>query len=383
MNIGINASFLRKPGNGIGQVTLHFLTELAKQVKSNRSLRNHKFFIYTEDPIDIKLPKNFIVRSFLPFYRRDDLFRKLLWEKYSLLHKAHRDHCDVFISLYQSATVIKYIDMKHVMIVHDVIPHACPEYINNLRKKLYWERVEIGMYSASSIVAVSEYTKSDLEDKLNIKATKITVAPIAVDPIFTRDVVDDEIQHVMQKYNLAYKKYMYTGGGLEVRKNVDRTLRAYKMLREQIPNAPDLVVSGKLLPHLAPLITDVEQVVYDLGLVDHVKILGFVDQVDLPALYKGAQVFIFPSSYEGFGMPVLEAMTIGTPVITSSDTSLREVGGDAVRYVNHDDAQLCDAMREIITNSALQEKMSYASKERAQIFSWTKFVEKIREVSTI
>ena len=383
MNIGINASFLRKPGNGTGQVTLHFLKELAQQVIADRSLRNHKFFIYTEESTRIVLPKNFIIKPFLPFYRRDDLFRKLLWEKFYLPHRAHRDHCDVLISLYQSATVIKYTDMKHVMIVHDVIPHIFPEYIDNMRKRLYWDRVEKGMYSANAIVAVSEYTKSDLENKLNIKATKITVAPIAVDPLFTIGVTDEEMHHVMQKYNLENKKYIYTGGGLEMRKNADRILRAYKMLRKQMPDAPELVVSGKLMPQLAPLIVDVEQIVYDLGLVDYVKIVGFVEQVDLPALYKGAQVFMFPSSYEGFGMPVLEAMAVGTPVITSHDTSLFEVGRDAVRYVEHDDAGLCDAMREIITDVTLQEKMIIAGKEQAQLFSWKKFVEKIREVGTI
>ncbi|MFA5985807.1 MAG: glycosyltransferase family 1 protein [Parcubacteria group bacterium] len=384
MNIGINASFMRKPGTGIGQVTTHFLHELIRRSHTDRSFKNHKFFIYSEELIDMDFPKNFTCRHFLPhYYRRDDLFRRLLWEKFSLPCCAHRDKCDVLISLYQSATVIKYTDMRHIMVVHDVIPHIFAEYLDNMRKKIYWKYVEKGMYGSHKIIAVSEYTKIDLATRLNIKEQKITVAPIAVDPIFSNIVSQEEMDRVMDVYKLESKKYIYTGGGLELRKCADRTLRAYKMLRERIPDAPTLVISGKLMPELAPLIVDVEQIVYDLGLVDHVRIIGFVPQADLPALYKGAVCFVFPSLYEGFGMPVLEAMNIGTPVITSRDSSLSEVGGDAVVYAEHDDEALCEKMREVILDHTLQEMISAKEKEQAQKFSWQSFVEKIWETVTM
>lgn len=383
MNIGINASFMRKPGTGIGQVTTHFLSELIEKSQYERSFKNHKFYIYSEEPIDLAFPKNFICRNFLPRYRRDDLFRKLWWEKFSLPCCAHRDKCDVLLSLYQSATVIKYTDMKHVMVVHDVIPQIFMEYLNNMRKEIYWKYVKKGMYAAHKIIAVSEHTKRDLISRLNIKEQKISVAPIAVDPIFTHDVSQEVLQHVMDKYELEDKKYIYTGGGLEMRKDVDRTLRAYKKLRDRMPDAPVLVVSGKLMPELSPLIVDVEQIVYDLGLVDHVKIIGFVPQEDLPALYKGAICFVFPSLYEGFGMPVLEAMSIGTPVITSQDTSLIEVGGDSVIYAEHDDEILCEKMQSLITDPERQKEVGQREIDQAQKFSWQSFIEKVWEIVTM
>jgi glycosyltransferase involved in cell wall biosynthesis len=375
MHIGINASFLRKPGTGIGQVTQHFLKELVTHVESEHSLKNHKFFIYCEEMPEFVLPKNFVVRRFLPWYKRDDLFRRLLWEKFYLPRYARRDRCDVLISLYQSATIIKYTDMRHIMMVHDVIPHIFPEYLDNLRKKIYWEQVEKGIYASQHIIAVSEHTKLDLVTRLNVRSQRVSVIPIAADPIFSHNISINEIDRVMKKYGITDGEYIYSGGGLELRKDVDRTLRAYKMLCEHREDAPPLVISGKLMPELAPLIIDVEQIVYDLGLVDRVKIIGFVPQQDLPALYKGACFFVFPSLYEGFGLPILEAMNMGTPVLTAHDSSLGEVGADAVLYVEHDDTDLCSKMEMLLDDAALRRDLSAKGVERSKDFQWQKFID--------
>ncbi len=381
MHIGINASFLRKPYTGIGQVTTHVLNEIAKKAKEDKSMKNHKFFVYLEEDCDIDLPKNFYKRTFLPrFYKRDDLFRKLLWEKMWLPRKAHHDGCDVLLSLYQSATVIKYTDMKHVMVVHDVIPHIFPEYLGNWRKKLYWEQVEKGMYSSNKIIAVSQHTKIDLQKKLNIKEAKIIVDKISVDPIFQKEYKEEDIKKVLQKYNLQ-EEYIYNGGGLELRKNVEDVIRAYKQLLETNENVPQLVISGKLMPELSPMITDVEKLVDELVLRDKVKILGFVPQEDLPALYVGAKLFVFPSKYEGFGMPVLEAMNMGTPVLTARNSSLEEVGGDVVEYVESEEVEeLARKLRQLLQDEKRLSQMSTKGRERAKEFSWKKFVDTICEV---
>jgi glycosyltransferase involved in cell wall biosynthesis len=380
MNIGINASFLRKPHTGIGQVTTHFLKTLIDHNKSGHTINEHHYFIYTEEESGVAFPENFTQKTFLPKYKRDDLFRKLLWEKFYLPRRARIDRCDVLISLYQSATVIHYIDMQHIMIVHDIIPHIFPEYLNNLRKKIYWGQVEKGIYASNKIVTVSEYTKIDLESRLNVKPYKMSVSQISVDQIFAREVSAHEMERVMKKYDLEEGEYLYTGGGLEMRKDVDRTLRAYKRLIKRNPDVPKLVVSGRLMPKLAPLIIDVEQVVRDLNLVSHVVIMDFVPQEDLPALYKGAMFFVYPSLYEGFGMPVLESMHMGTPVITTRDTSIYEVGGDAVMYVDHDDEDLCNKMSELLRDGELRRKMSDDGKSRAQNFSWDNFVQRVFDV---
>lgn len=380
MKIGINASFLRKPGTGIGQVTTHFLNELIRQIREENKYKNHKFILYLEEDIELDLPKNFRKKVFLPFYKRDDLFRRIIWEKFSLPCWAHRDKCDILLSLYQSATVVKYVGMKNIMLVHDIIPRLFPEYLNNFRKRFYQSQVEKAIYGAHIIMTVSEYSKKDLIEKMNVKPTKIFTNLISVDSLYSKEVLQSESERVMKKYNLD-SGYIYSGGGLEVRKNTDGTLRAYKKLVERNKNIPPLVISGKLMPQLAPLIVDVEKMVEELKLEDKVKIIGYVDQEDLPALYKNALMFVYPSHYEGFGMPVLEAMRIGTPVVTADNSSLPEVGGEGVLYADDEsDDDLADKMEEILKNEELRNDLVAKAKEKAEDFSWDKFVDKFFEI---
>jgi glycosyltransferase involved in cell wall biosynthesis len=375
--------------------------------------RENEFFIYLEEDINLKLPRNFQKRVFLPPWKRDDLIRKIWWEKCLLPKKAKEDKCDVFISLYQSTTVIarrvttkqslnsKDNDVttglprfarndnkkvKHIMTVHDIIPKLFPEYLSNWRKKLYWKLTERAIRKADKIIAVSHRTEKDLVRFLEIDPAKITVSYPDVDEVYKKDVTEERNGKVLKKYNLG-SGYIYSGGGLEVRKNTQGLIRAYKILLEEnkrtqfVHNVPLLVISGKLMPQLAPLVTDVEKLIKELNLTPHIKLLDFVPQEDLPALYRNATFFIYPSFYEGFGLPVLEAMNIGTPVITSKKSSLPEVGGDSVLYCDpadfHDIAMV---MKNVLTRKDLRETLHNRGKERAQNFSMEKFVEKVLNV---
>lgn len=380
MKIGINASFLRKPYSGIGQVTTHFINELIYQIKENKKYKNYSFILYLEEDIDLDLPKNIKKKVFLPFHKRDDLFRKLIWEKFSLPYQVHKDRCAILFSLYQSATIIKYLNLKHIVLVHDIIPRLFPEYLNNLRKKIYQSQMEKGIYGAHLILTVSDYTKKDLVEKMNIKPNKIITNHISIDPIYKEEISSEKINRVLKKHNLE-KGYIYSGGGLEIRKNTDGVLRAYKKLVEKNKNIPDLVISGKLMPELAPLVVDVEKIVKDLKIEDKVKIIGYVKQDDLPVLYKEALMFIFPSHYEGFGMPVLEAMQVGTATITSPNSSLPEIATDSVLYADDDsDDDIAKKIESLLYDSNLREELSEKGKERAKNFSWENFIDKFFEI---
>lgn len=396
MKVGINASFLRKPATGIGQVTLHFLEELSKSpdVLSKTKARNIEFVLYLEEEIDssLGLSDRFARKAFLPLlWKRDDLVRKILWEKYALPRRAKKDGCDVLLSLYQSATVVPG-RMKHVMLVHDIIPRLFPEYLGNARKRKYQDLIEMAIAKADAIVTVSAKTKNDLVSHLKIIAKKITVSSIDVDPIFKKPVLRKRCAEVMKKYGLQ-PGYVYLGGGLEKRKNAEAFLRAYKRLvtmhkkEKFVPIIPKLVISGKLMPQLAPLIVDVEKLVKELNLSTRTKIIGFVPQEDLPALYAEAGVFVFPSLYEGFGLPVLEAMSQGTPVMTSKTTSLPEVGGDAVAYCDPESIEdMAEALKRLLSDAQLRATLGARGKERSLEFSWERFVatmiRTIRKVSS-
>ena len=391
--IGINASFLRKQNTGIGQVSINFLKKLieVESQKSKVHKENMEFVLYLEEDIDPKLLEEigsaatmFKKNIFLPAYKRDDLIRKIWWENFSLPKRIKEDECDIFLSMYQSATVLcGKRRAKHIMIVHDVIPRLFPEYLNNWRKKIYQKFIERAINKADKIVAVSHRTEKDLVQHLNIDPKKITVSYVDVDEIYKKEVTQEESQRVLKKYKLK-PGYIYSGGGLEVRKNTESFLRAYKILLEAYGHAswlPKVVISGKMMPELAPLVCDIAAVVEGLELQKEVSLLGFVSQEDLPALYKNSCLFVYPSFYEGFGLPILEAMNQGAPVITARTSSLPEVGSDSVLYCKPGDVDdLALVIKSVLTKEHLQAALSMKGKARAEHFSWENFVGKIMHI---
>ncbi|MFZ2976050.1 MAG: glycosyltransferase family 1 protein [Candidatus Moraniibacteriota bacterium] len=400
LKIGINASYLRKPNTGIGQVTANFLKNLARYKQNDL-----EFILYLEEDIskDFEIPDNFTKKIFLPMYRRDDLIRKIWWEKFLLPRRVKKDECDVFISMYQCPTSIQpYKEVKHIMIVHDIIPKLFSQYLDNVRKKLYWKLTEYGIKKADKIIAVSKRTEKDLIEHLNISADKITTNYIDVDDLFasrtgaTRLASTSGLResrranaghaNILNKYKLK-SGYILAGGGYEVRKNVEGVVRAYKLLLERnkkekfLPDFPKLVIYGKILPKNLSLATDVEKLLRELNLTTHVKLLGEVPQKDLPALFREAVMFVYPSHYEGFGMQILEAMNVGTSAITSKVSSLPEVGGDSVLYCNPDDIMdIAMVMKNVLTNKDLRDQLKSRGMERAKQFSWEKFIKKILNI---
>lgn len=384
MHIGINASFLRKPGTGIGQVTLSFLQSLAE----SEAGRAHHFILYLEEDADISfLPENFEKRVFLPFWKRDDLIRKILWEK-RLARLAAEEKCEVFLSLSQTTTLFPVVKTKeedhrsirHIMIVHDIIPRLFPLYRGNMRQAFHWKLIERGIRAADHIIAVSEHTKSDLMRELAVQEAQISVAYPSIAPQFRENVSDEACAAVLEKYDLKLP-YIYHGGGLEVRKNTETLLRAYKKLRDEAVEGgtiPPLVISGKIFPASNLLATPVEKIIRELKIGEHVRLLGFVPDADLPALYKSALFFVYPSLYEGFGLPVLEALQMGTPVIASDSSSIPEVGGEAVLLVDPADTDaLVASLKRLASDESLRVSLRSKSQAQAAKFTWKIFVEKI------
>ncbi|MFA6047677.1 MAG: glycosyltransferase family 1 protein [Parcubacteria group bacterium] len=386
--IGINASFIRKPNTGIGQVTINFLRKLIELKVQSEKL---KVILYLEEdlPKNFKLPDNFECRVFLPIWKRDDLIRKIWWEKCLLPRQVKKDNCDVFFSVYQCPTAIENI--KHIMLVHDIIPKLFPEYLNNFRKKHYQKLTEKAIRSADKILAVSRRTEKDLIQHLGVEPEKITVNYIDIDEIYKNKPDEKKIAKVLKKYS-AYggrlkPGYILAGGGLEVRKNVEGVIRAYDYLYKRnkqehfIGEMPKLVVYGKLLPQLAPLVTDGEKLARELNLTKQIRFLDMTPQDDMPAIFSESLMFVYPSHYEGFGMPPLEAMNIGVPTIISKSSSLPEVGGDGALYCKDDDIHdIAMVMRNVLLNKNLRETLKVRAKMQAQKFSWDKFVEKFLNI---
>ena len=374
MRIGINALFLRQPGTGIGQVTWHFLDQLFRLPEA----KEHQFLLYVLEDFDRgDWPQNVHIRVLNPWWPRADEFRKYLFETKSLQEASQGDQCQIFFSLYQSATVMDGI--PHIMLVHDIIPEIFPEYQRTLRKQFFWSRVRQAIQKATNIITVSEHTKNDILKHFALDKNMIEVCMPGVDPLFQQELLLPEKARVALKYSLP-PRYIYHGGGLEVRKNTEIVLRAYASLlrilpeRERLP----LVISGTIHSESNPLATPVRALIRELGIEEKVILLGYVSKEDLPSLYALAQMFVYPSRYEGFGLPVLEAMTVGVPVITTRVSSLPEVGGTAVVYVHPDDQEaLARSMKKLLHDKELHHKLVEDGREVAINFGWRSFVDGI------
>jgi glycosyltransferase involved in cell wall biosynthesis len=264
------------------------------------------------------------------------------------------------------------------MVVHDIIPALFPRYTDKFHKHLLLWLTMRGIKRASHCVAVSHHTRQDVIQHLDVDPNRISVAHNSVDPIFAAEVPDQKVEAVLKKYGLS-RGYIYHGGGLDVRKNTGLVLEAYARLLKDLNEGtfsgplPQLVISGALEHG-----NDVGAAAAKLGIAERVAMLGRVPQDDLPALYKGAAVFLFPSRYEGFGLPLLEAMYQGVPAVTANTSSLPEVGGDAVLYCHPDDAaELARHVRTILTDPKVREKLSRLGRRRAEGFTWDALVREL------
>ncbi len=383
LHLGINASFVRKRGSGIGEVTYHALATFMRQME-NEELAGWRITLYVEDGAQLpatppSVASRVRIRAHMPAYRRDDLLRKVWWERIWLPRMVRRDACDALLSFYQCPTVAS--DVPHVMVVHDLIPRLFPQYLDNMRKRIYYALTEYAIRRADHIVTVSAQTRDDVARLLHVPPARMSVRHIAVDPLFHDATVrtPERIAAVRARYGLA-ARYIYFGGGLDMRKNAAVLIRAYARLRARMANAPQLVISGKLMPQMAPLITDVAAHVRAAGIAEHVRCIGFVPQEDLPPLYAGAAAFIYPSLYEGFGLPALEAISCGVPVVASHTSSLPEVVGDAALLCNAaDEAALATAMERILTDTSLRAQLRRRARAQAARFTWRAFVRGIAQ----
>jgi glycosyltransferase involved in cell wall biosynthesis len=374
MIIGIDAAFLAKPQTGIGGVTRALFSEWAE----SEAAKYHHFRLFA--PVaSLRAPGDHFPLDTHPtfFYSRDDLIRQFLYERYDLPRRATREGCGAFLSLAQSALVLS-ADIPHVMIVHDIIPSLFPEYLPSWRRRAYQKQVEAGIGNATRIIAVSEKTKDDLVTKLGVPAEKIVVAYPGIAPVFDAVAGDGDVNRVLSRYGLE-RGYLYHGGGLEKRKNVKTVLAAYaKLIERENESVPPLVISGKVYAQRNPFASDVRGLIDSFGLGDHVRLLGAVPLADLPALYRGASLFLYPSLYEGFGLPPLEAMSQETPVIASDAASLPEVLGDAVEYVAAHDAEgLADRIRALLPDVARRRALGEHGLNQARRYSRAAFAKAV------
>ncbi len=251
-----------------------------------------------------------------------------------------------------------------VLTVHDLIFEHLPEHHKPLNR--WYLRLAMPLYCrrATRIVAVSCQTRRDLVERYRIPADKITVVMEAAAPHF-RPSAAEALASVRSRYGLPERYLLYVGT-IEARKNLTRLLQAWEGLY-RAGAAPPLVIAGKRgwldEDFFAALHASTER--------DGVVLTGYVRDEDLPALYTAAETLVLPSLYEGFGLPILEAMSCGTPVACSNTSSLPEVAGDAAVFFEPADTQaIAAALEHVLSRPALRAELSERGLKRAAAFSW-------------
>lgn len=298
--------------------------------------------------------------------------RRLRWQQFELPRRAQAAKADLLhvpgfdAPLWKPCTV--------VLTVHDLIGLLFPANLPPI-SRFYWAWwLPRTIHWADWIIADSEHTRRDLIRLLGIPAERIEVIYLGVDEAFQPLETQARLEAVRHKYSLPLNIILYVGT-LEPRKGLETLIAAYGALAADIPH--DLVIAGKKGWYTAPLFLQVE----DLGLDPRVHFTDYVADEDLPSLYNLAELFVYPSRYEGFGLPPLEAMACGTPVVCSNAASLPEIIGDAALSVPPDDAEaLAAAIRRVLADKALRAKMRASGLERARSFTWEKTARRTAEI---
>jgi glycosyltransferase involved in cell wall biosynthesis len=303
-----------------------------------------RLFNLVEPEIEKQLEKNS-----LAILNQADIFHSPFLEIPSYLYKEER--------------------IKKFLTIYDIIPIKFSQYVTDSHA-IYFKRFIDNIQLDTWIICISEFSKNDFIEYKRIDANKVFVIPLAASPnIFYQCKEQEKITLIREKYQIPEGEYILSLNTLEPRKNIKNVIEAFAdlILTQQLNNLNLVLVGAKGWKY--------DQINSTLSkypeLRKKIVLTGYVDDRDLAALYSGALVFVFPSIYEGFGLPVLEAMQCGAPVITSNTSSLPEVIGDAgIMIEPSDKAALSQSILNIYQDTNLWQQMSTDGLERSKLFSW-------------
>lgn len=356
MYIGIDSRLPYYQLGGISQYILHLLPALAQADGENWYTIGHMW----KDQ-----------RNYLPMGGKR-------FERLNLLTPCHHQFEPLALGVELRAN-LKPLDVWHspdfipprfmkrrVITVHDLTFLHYPQFLDAQSRRYYLERIEWAAQTADHISADSEHTRQDLIGLLNVPAEKVTTVHLSVNPLYQQPYSEEEIGETLAKYNLPHG-FILCVGTLEPRKNLPTLFKAYHQLRQEVGIEVPLVLVGRR----GWLYDGIFETLEALGLKDDVRHLEGVFDEPLAHLYHAAGVLVTPSHYEGFGLPALEALNCGCPVIVSNRGSLPEIAGEAGLQLDADDVDgWAETIGRVLIESDLREGMITAGYEQAQKFSW-------------
>jgi glycosyltransferase involved in cell wall biosynthesis len=358
MRIGIDTRIIYKSMTAIGRTTYELVKGLSEIDKENEY-----FILYRDNP--------------LGFLEGMSNFNRY----YSTISR-HSPRVQVEIPLFQYKKKIDVFHSTHfvkplwepcksVVTIYDLLYLYYPQYFRRQSIAYYNILIPKVVKRANKVITISQSVKNDLVNLLKCPEDKIDVIMLAFDKKRFNVISDlDLVKRATLKYNIPCKYVLYVGTS-KPHKNLERLIKAFSLIVRETEHS--LVIGGIKDSQYTTLC----QLIKELGIEDRIIFTDEIDETDLPLIYNGAELFVFPSFHEGFGLPPLEAMACGVPVLVSNATSLPEVVGDAAIMFNpYDIEEIAQNMKRILNNKNLQGEMRIKGLERCQEFSWRKTAEK-------
>lgn len=290
------------------------------------------------------------------------------WEQYYIPDILKNKKVDLYHVPQNGIGLPQVKNSIYIATIHDLIPYIMPETVGRGYLTKFISQMPSIISSIDMIITVSEWSKRDIMKIFDISEDRIAVTHLAADSIF-KPLDKYEVQeYVKEKYGIEGSMILYLGG-FSPRKNVKSILVAFSMIYKNLSKDYKIVIIGSAKDDHQFLI----KLAQTLNIGDNVLFTGFVPYEDLPFFYNASDVFVYPSLYEGFGLPILEAMCCGTPTITSNVSSIPEVAGDGAMLINpFDTEELSSAMANVLENNNVKADLISRGFERAELFDWKK-----------
>lgn len=363
MHIAFNGWFWDQPNTGSGQYIRYLLQNL-RRVAPDLQMT---LVMPPHNPTPIDLPPN--VNS-IPTRGGSGNLGKVLFEQRSYPQAVKQSGADIAHVPYWGPPLSS--PARLVTSILDVIPVALPEYSSGLRARLYTSLVRAASRGAAHTITISNAAKADIIKYLELPEDTITTTYLAADEAYHPRMGAERDVAVRAKYNLPDQFVLYMGG-FDIRKQVNQLLLAYTYVGQAEGDNIPLVIAGREPKWGSPMFPDLRKYADDLKITDYVRWIGYIDEADKPSIYRLADVFVFPSMYEGFGLPVLEAMASGTPVVANEVSSIPEVTADAAFLVDEGNAKaMGGAIIALLLQQPFRESLINQGLARATNFSWRK-----------
>jgi glycosyltransferase involved in cell wall biosynthesis len=370
MRIVFNGWFINQFQTGSGQYTLQLLKqvprvapqhEYALVVPHKGSFKIHDITANTDFQLlasNIQSPTS--------------NFRKLLFEQSIMPRAASAYEADVLHIPYWAPPLRSSVPI--VVTIHDIIPLILPQYRGGPLVRAYTQLVSAAARGATLILTDSDASRSDIVQQLRIPADRVRTIYLAADPEFTDhlDPIDAKHAALRKTYDLPEDYVLYLGG-CDARKNVETLLQVYTWAQDVLGENYPLVFAGSLPDRHDEFFHDPRIIAKQIEVENVVRFIGHVAEEDKVALYQQARAFLYPTLYEGFGLPALEALACGVPVIGSNASSVPEIVGEAGFLVDPKDARaMAGALIAVCTEDALHDELSERALKQAEKFSWEK-----------